>query len=123
MLIDLPHFDAALYARLMARVLEPINEQDCWRCTLSRNRPNGYCQLTMHVEGERFKLYAHVAMFELFNGPVPDGHEVDHVCWHGDCINPDHLRALPLAVNRARNQHAKKLAHRFSNCYSAFTVS
>lgn len=53
------------------------------------------------------------AVHELFIGPIPDGHEVDHGCHNDDatcvregadclhrrCGNPAHLRALPRLVN------------------------
>lgn len=38
------------------------------------------------------KKFAHRVAWERVNGPVPDGHEVDHICRNTSCVNPVHLR-------------------------------
>ena len=49
---------------------------------------------------------AHIVAHEVWIGPVPDGHEVDHVhargCRHRDCIEPAHLEAVTHAENVRR---------------------
>lgn len=37
-----------------------------------------------------------------------DGLVVDHLCGRTDCVNADHLRAVPQKVNVAGNRHNKK---------------
>jgi hypothetical protein len=37
------------------------------------------------------KRWVHRVSFEVFKGPVPEGAEVDHLCFNHSCINPDHL--------------------------------
>jgi len=65
----------------------------CWLWTASVHPAGyGYFSRGTRVEGP---VYAHVFSWELVNGPVPEGKEVDHrkTCpkW---CVNPEHLRAI-----------------------------
>jgi hypothetical protein len=67
--------------------LDPVNS-GCW---LWRAPP---------VKSRRYRRKGGVSRalyqiaFELFKGPVPDGHVVHHVCENFHCINPGHLKAL-----------------------------
>jgi hypothetical protein len=62
---------------------------DCWEWTASKDS-SGYGTFR---NGPR-TVGAHKYSFELVNGPVPAGMEVDHRCHNEGCVNPDHLRAL-----------------------------
>src|SRR5688500_15244750 len=35
--------------------------------------------------------YVHRIMCERFNGPIPAGYQVDHLCRNTRCVNPAHL--------------------------------
>lgn len=58
--------------------------------------------------GTRRVMPVHRYVFETFKGPIPFGHDVDHMCakWAPDprvvrkCVNPDHLQAVPPALNQ-----------------------
>lgn len=52
----------------------------------------------------RKKTYVHRYAWERANGPIPEGHHIDHLCFNRDCINPEHLRAVTQAQN---NQNRK----------------
>ena len=41
----------------------------------------------------------HVIAYELANGPVPEGKEIDHRCLNRLCVNPAHLRLATHAQN------------------------
>jgi hypothetical protein len=47
-------------------------------------------------------VYTHRAMYELMEGPVPDGMELDHLCRNHSCANVAHLEPVPHQVNMAR---------------------
>lgn len=50
----------------------------------------------------------HVAAYELLVGPVPDGHELDHLCRNKVCCNPSHLRLLTNVDNATDNTQGSK---------------
>jgi hypothetical protein len=50
--------------------------------------------------------YCHRFAYALSNGPIPDGYEVDHLCFKPGCINPEHLEAVTRDENlRRRRNH------------------
>lgn len=50
----------------------------------------------------------HLAAFEELVEPVPEGLELDHVCRHKGCWNPDHLEAVAHAENLRRGREAAR---------------
>ena len=64
----------------------------------------GYGSLT--VNGRTMK--AHRYAWERENGPIPDGMEVDHICWQRSCVNPGHLRLATRSQNNAYLSGARK---------------
>jgi hypothetical protein len=86
---------------------------DCWLWTAST--AHGYGQF--YVKGKRSPGRAHVIAWELANGPVPEGLELDHLChgWdkscrgggtcpHRACVNPAHLEPVTHRVNGLRGR-------------------
>jgi len=61
---------------------------ECWVWTGATLRQYGIFRLDgrNHV--------AHRLAYMWSNGPIPDGAEVDHMCFSRDCVNPKHLRLL-----------------------------
>ena len=47
--------------------------------------------------------YAHRLAYEIENGKIPDGKEIDHLCRVRHCVNPKHLEAVTRIENRRRN--------------------
>lgn len=47
---------------------------------------------------------AHVLAYETWIGPVPEGLEVDHLCFVRHCIEPAHLEAVPQLINLRRRR-------------------
>lgn len=48
------------------------------------------------------RTYAHRWSFRFFKGDIPDGTEIDHLCRARNCVNPDHLDAVPHSENVRR---------------------
>jgi len=46
--------------------------------------------------------FAHRYAYELYNGPIPIGLEVDHLCRIKNCVNPAHLEAVTHRENVLR---------------------
>lgn len=93
----------SLYERLVANVKEPESENGCWEHQGQLQRPvHGYPRVSLRVNGKHVKRFAHRLMDEIVNGPLPEGLEIDHICFNHRCVNPDHLQRLTRAENLAR---------------------
>jgi hypothetical protein len=75
----------------------------CWIWLAWAGR-GGYGRWTKR--GPDRKRHAHVVVWETFNGPVPDGYELDHLCRVRPCVNPAHLDPVPKLINLHRRNLA-----------------
>ncbi len=84
---------------IMARVV--VNESGCWLWQGSLSK-SGYASIWVAGKKQR----AHRVLWELTNGPIADGLELDHVrergCVHRHCINPAHLEPVTHHENLLR---------------------
>ena len=64
----------------------------------------GYGRLYVNGRVARAHRYA----WEREHGPIPDGMEVDHMCWERSCVNPEHLRLATRGQNNAYLSGARK---------------
>lgn len=81
---------------ILAR-LEKTSGHWIWTGQLTHD---GYGVVSWH--GKRRRV--HVIVYEHFHGPVPPGHDVDHIqdnglCGIRNCADPDHLRAVTHRAN------------------------
>jgi HNH endonuclease len=75
-----------------------------WRGVI---QPNGYGTFSVRYRYMR----AHRFAYELFNGPIAVGLEIDHLCKTRNCVNPEHLEAVTKKENILR-----------SNCFAAINA-
>jgi hypothetical protein len=96
--------EPAVILRLLAKVR--VEERDhptpCWIWTGYRD-PWGYPQIKYAGRA----AWAHRVAFLAFNGQLPAGLEVDHLCHNPSCINPDHLAVRGVSANRADQRRTK----------------
>lgn len=87
--------NADLIERFTEKIEEPFDvHNDCWIWKGSQTG-NGYGQIWVN----RKMRTAHRIAYELFIGPIPDDHAVDHLCRNRLCVRPDHLETLHHSVN------------------------
>ena len=92
-----------LAERFVEKVEEPFDgHNDCciWK---GSKTGSGYGQIWV---GGRH-VTAHRIAHELFIGPIPEGHAVDHLCRNRLCVRPDHLEPLPHYDNWSQFQWSK----------------
>ncbi len=77
----------------------------CFEWIGSRNT-SGYPHVK--VRGVKSPMLAHKLAHIVWNGPVPDGWEVDHLCDNVFCWRPEHLEAITEAEHRLRTQRRTK---------------
>jgi hypothetical protein len=103
--------DERLRARLRAQVVladppagAPVRDL-CW---LWQGWVNERGYGTLAVEGQTRR--AHRVSYEEYVGPIPEGHELDHLCRTRHCINPGHLEPVSHEVNVQRAAEAGRRA-------------
>jgi hypothetical protein len=62
-------------------------DSECWRWKAARNG-TGYGALMLNG----IWIYAHRASYMTFNGPIPEGKLIRHLCHVKECVSPYHLR-------------------------------
>lgn len=86
-----------IHKRFWAKVL--FEPHGCWEWSGSKSGW-GY--------GEFFKdggaKAAHRVAYELSVGPIPEGHQIDHLCRNHGCVRPDHLEPVTQQENILRGE-------------------
>ena len=75
----------------------------CW-IWKRRIIPVGYGMINRKLHP--FK-YAHRWMYEMTNGPIPNGLHLDHLCRVPSCVRPNHLEAVTCKENVRRGAGTK----------------
>lgn len=67
-------------------------------CWVLRNQHSGYARFKL----AGYWVSAHRFSYRAFTGPIPDGHDVDHICLNAACVRPSHLEPVTRAENQRR---------------------
>lgn len=107
--MDNYHYGMTLSERFWTKVKK---SDGCWSWT-GYHHKSGYTGIRIRtgVSG-----YGHRVAWELTNGPIPDGMEIDHLCKNPGCVNPAHMEVVTRAVNNARSNSASARAARRTHC-------
>ncbi len=87
---------------------------DCWTWPGAHNRSNRstlrrYGQV--RIQGRQY--YIHRIAYEVMNGELAEGMEIDHTCVNSLCYNPDHLEAVTKPENIKRRHARRRKVERF----------
>jgi hypothetical protein len=84
--------------------VRPGVTSSCWQWASSVDPVNGYGSLGVPDKtGRNRTRRAHRMMWQLINGPIPDGLLLDHVCHNRACVNVHHLRLVTPYMNTVHN--------------------
>ena len=80
-----------------------VSRLGCWE-PKQKPTPYGYVRI-QDKRGPKLKnIMAHRLIYEHFNGPIPDGLQIDHLCRNRACCNPAHLEPVTQQENIARGE-------------------
>lgn len=72
---------------------------DCWEWTRGKTQGYGVIGRGLPYKGN---VRAHLAMYQLLVGEIPEGLQWDHLCRNHACVNPDHGEFVTLEENLRR---------------------
>ena len=104
---------------VVSRFWAKVQKTDtCWLWTGSQN-PAGYG--TFWLDGT--VVNSHRVAYELTQGPICEGLELDHLCNVKHCVNPDHLEAVTHRENGLRSEAPNIQLHRAGTCKRGHPVN
>lgn len=77
-----------------------VKTKKCWIWTAGKTS-GGYGTFCTK-EGKYKPIGAHRFSYELANGKIPKGFDIDHLCRVRECVNPKHLEAVTRRENLIR---------------------
>ena len=108
--------------------VERRGPDECWPWTGTIDR-GGYGEFYVSDQADQRLVKAHVWMYEVTVGPVPDDHELDHACHtrdatrtrgddcpHRGCVNPGHLEPVTHQENSRRSRSTASAYAARSHC-------
>lgn len=95
-------------------IRQRVNEDEagCWRWSGSLNQ-SGYGRVNVK---NPVGVLAHRVSYTAWNGAIPEGLHLDHLCRVRDCVNPAHLEAVTKKVNDLRGFSGPAVNSRKTHC-------
>lgn len=82
-----------------------ITESGCWEwCGATDKDGYGFISIGSKATGANRPYRVHRVGYELMVGPIPDGLEIDHLCFNRACWCPDHLEPVTTLENVRRQR-------------------
>ena len=108
-------------ATAVDRLLARVKPSSCG-CWIWQGGLSGKGYGRVRIDGK--VIGAHVFVYETLVGKVPSGLELDHLCRVRQCVNPEHLEAVPPKENYRRGYSPSKLNALKTHCMRGheFTV-
>jgi len=83
--------------RILDRLEDYISPEPNTGCWLWTGSVSGYGYAMTVADNKT--IYVHRRIYEKYVGPIPAGHQIDHICRVKCCVNPRHLRPLTPTEN------------------------
>jgi len=113
-----PTLNPEMASRLLSRAV--MDERGCWLWTGGKN-DSGYGMVGFRLNGKQ--PYVHRLAYELFVGPIPADHQVDHLCRVRHCLNPAHLEVVTLGENVRRGESPAHISRRRDVCQRGHSLT
>lgn len=81
-----------------------VDDNGCW---IAQGKPTKDGYVIWGRDEDRKPIYAHIAAQKLWNGPIPPGYHVHHMCEVTSCCNPKHIRAVSRSINQ-KQYHVRR---------------
>lgn len=112
----MPRFNSTPYEIRAGAFWSKVQFTDCCWLWMAGLR-GGYGQFTVfRVSGQKTKLQAHRAAYEMCVGPIPTDKTVDHLCRTRNCVKPTHLQAVSNRENILRGLSPAAQRARVTHC-------
>lgn len=102
------------HERVLSRIA--VSDADCWDFVGATARGYGRVTVGSVADGTRRQRYAHAVVYEALVGPIPAGHEPDHLCGNTRCVNPEHIEYVTHRENVRRGDSPAGRAARTTHC-------